>query len=162
MNPSVEPLKRTLDLNSRLFLNALEGIDEETARRRPNESTNHVAFVACHLVDARHHLARTLGLASESPFKEILDEAKGIDDVKEFPTLDEMRSAWQAVSRELSEHLAGLDAAALEKPAPYEFPIEDGKTTLGCLTFLIQHDTYHLGQIALLRRLLGLEPMSYR
>jgi uncharacterized damage-inducible protein DinB len=162
MNPSVEPLKRTLDLNSRLLLNALEGIDEETARRRPNESTNHVAFLACHLVDARYYLARILGLASESPFKEILDEAKGIDDVKEFPTLNEIRAAWQAVSRELSEHVGGLDAAALEKPAPYDFPIEGGKTTLGCLTFLIQHDSYHLGQIALLRRLLGLEPMSYR
>lgn len=162
MTPSIEPLKRTLDLNTRLFLNALDGIDEKMARQRPNESTNHVAFLACHLVDARHYLARALGLERESPFKGILEEAKGIDDVKEFPTLDEIRSAWENVSSELSSQVAKLEAADLEKPAAYEFPIQGGSTTLGCLTFLIQHDTYHLGQVALLRRFLGLDSMSYR
>lgn len=161
MNPAVTPLKRTLDLNTRLLLNALEGVDDEKARTRPNGTTNHVAFLACHLVDARHYLARALGLPSESPFKEILDGAKGIDDVKEFPSLDAVRAAWRDVSEKLSRHLEGLSASDLEKPPPFAFPIEDGGTALGCLAFLVQHDSYHLGQVALLRRYLGLEAMKY-
>ncbi len=63
MNPVVEPIKNTIDLNTRLFSNVLEGITDEMATRRPNDGANHVSFIACHMVDARHYLARSLGLA---------------------------------------------------------------------------------------------------
>lgn len=162
MNPVVRPLVSTLELNTRLLLNALDGIDEEAARKRPNERTNHVLFLACHLVDARHYLARSLGLASESPFKAMLDDADGIDDVKEFPSLQEVREAWKEVGGRLSRHIADLEPADLEKPAPHAFPIEGGESLLGCLAFLVQHDSYHLGQVAFLRRYLGFEAMSYK
>jgi len=41
------------------------------------------------------------------------------------------------------------------------FPVAD-PTRLGTLAFLAQHDTYHIGQLALLRRFVGLKAMSYR
>jgi uncharacterized damage-inducible protein DinB len=157
----VRPLVSTIELNTRLLLNALEGIDEQAARKRPNERTNHVLFLACHLVDARHYLARSIGLASESPFKAILDDARGIDDVKEYPPLQEVREAWKEVGERLARHIAELEPVDLEKPAPQAFPIEGGESLLGCLAFLVQHDSYHLGQVALLRRYLGFEAMSY-
>jgi uncharacterized damage-inducible protein DinB len=162
LNPAVRPLVSTLELNTRLLLNALDGIDENTARTRPNEKTNHALFLACHLVDSRHYLARALGLASESPFKAMLEGAKGIDDVKQYPSLEEVREAWKDVGTRLSEHIGGLSGSDLEKPAAFAFPIEGGETLLGCLAFLVQHDSYHLGQVALLRRYVGLEAMSYK
>ena len=36
------------------------------------------------------------------------------------------------------------------------------RTRLGALTFLVQHDSYHIGQLALLRKPAGLPAMSYR
>jgi len=33
---------------------------------------------------------------------------------------------------------------------------------MGGIAFAVQHESYHLGQIALLRRALGHPPMSYR
>jgi uncharacterized damage-inducible protein DinB len=162
MNPAVRPLVQTLDLNTRLLLNALDGVDEEAARKRPNDRTNHILFLACHLVDARHFLARSLGLASESPFKGVLDEAEGLDDVKAFPALDQVREAWKEIGERLRRHIAELEPPDLEKPAPHAFPIEGGESLLGCLAFLVQHDSYHLGQVALLRRYVGLEAMSYK
>ncbi len=162
MNPILRPLVSTLELNTRLLLNALDGIDEKAARIRPNDKTNHALFLACHLVDSRHYLARALGLASESPFKAMLQEAKGIDDVKEYPSLEDVRAAWVDVGGRLSRYIAELGVSDLEKPAPFAFPIEGGATLLGCLAFLVQHDSYHLGQVALLRRYLGLEAMSYK
>jgi hypothetical protein len=41
------------------------------------------------------------------------------------------------------------------------FPGVD-RTRLGALTFLTQHDSYHIGQLALLRKHAGLAAMSYR
>jgi uncharacterized damage-inducible protein DinB len=161
VNPVVRPLVSTIELNTRLLLNALEGIDEQAARKRPNERTNHVLFLACHLVDARHYLARSIGLASESPFKAMIDDARGIDDVKEYPALQEVREAWKEVGERLARHIAELEPVDLEKPAPHAFPIEGGESVLGCLAFLVQHESYHLGQVALLRRYLGFEAMSY-
>jgi uncharacterized damage-inducible protein DinB len=162
VNPVVRPLAQTLELNTRLLLNALDGVDDKAAKRRPDERTNHILFLACHLVDSRHYLARSLGLACGSPFGGALQAAKGIDDVKEFPSLEEVRKAWKEIGEKLSRHLAELDAPDLEKPAPFAFPIEGGESFLGCLAFLVQHDSYHLGQVALLRRYLGLEAMSYK
>jgi uncharacterized damage-inducible protein DinB len=162
MNSAVKPLVATLELNTRLLLNALDGIDEKEARVRPNEKTNHALFLACHLVDSRHYLARALGLESESPFKSMLEGARGIDDVKQYPSLEEVRAAWKAIGGRLSSHIAGLGASDLEKAPPFAFPIEDGGTLLGCLAFLVQHDSYHLGQVSFLRRFLGHEAMSYK
>ena len=35
------------------------------------------------------------------------------------------------------------------------------KTTLGMLTFLVQHDSYHIGQLSLLRKYAGMPAMQY-
>lgn len=161
MHVSVVPMRRTLDLNTRLFMNCLEGMSDEQALERIGAKTNNAAFVAAHLVESRHFLAGAVGLESESPFKEALSNAKSLEDVKELPSLDAIRAAWSDVSKALAEHLETLDDDALAAKAPFAFPIDGGDTVLGCLTFLTQHDTYHLGQLALLRRQLGLEAMSY-
>jgi uncharacterized damage-inducible protein DinB len=162
MHPAVAPLKHTVDLDTRLFVNCLDGMSEQQALERPGASANHVAFLAAHLVEARYFIARALGLQAHSPFKEILEGAKGIDDIEAFPSLDAIRAAWSGVSGRLSERLESLDENSLSAKAPARFPIEGGDTILGCLTFLVQHDAYHIGQLALLRRQIGLEPMSYR
>lgn len=162
MHPSVAPLKRMVDLDTRLFVNCLDGMGEAQALERPGGSGNHAAFLAAHLVDARHFLAKALGLPGDSPFKEALENAKGIDDVDTFPSLDAIRGAWAEVSARLSKRLERLDEEALSSEAPASFPIEGGDTLLGCLTFLVQHDAYHVGQLALVRRLVGLPAMAYR
>lgn len=162
MHPAVAPLRRTLDLDTRLFVNCLDGMSDSQALERPSASSNHAAFIAAHLVEARYYLAQALGLEGDSPFKEMLEGAQGIDDVEEFPSLDAIRSAWRDVSLRLSERLENLDEDALSEKAPASFPIDGGDTLLGCVTFLVQHDAYHIGQLALLRRQVGLPSMSYR
>ena len=160
MNNALVPLVRTLDLNTRLFLNALDGVDDNIATSRPNESTNHIAFIACHLVEARHYLGNTVGHERSSPFK-ALEGARGIDDIQEFPTVDEIRSAWKVISERLSSHLATLGDADLEKELERPFPIEAGNTTLAAITFLIEHDSFHIGQLGFLRRFFGLDALKY-
>ncbi len=161
MNPSLELLLRTLNLNTRLFLNALEGVDDEIATARPNDNTNHMAFIACHLIDARSYLAKLAGRETTYPFKELLEKAKGIDDIEEFPTVEELCSAWKQVSQSLSDQLATLSDDALKKKVEQPFPIEDGGTLLGGINFLLEHDAFHIGQLGFLRRYFGLEAMKY-
>jgi uncharacterized damage-inducible protein DinB len=64
------------------------------------------------------------------------------------------------VSTHLQAVLGRLSAAELVEPTAQRFLAED-TTRLGMVAFLVQHDSYHLGQIGFIRRQLGKPPMSY-
>jgi hypothetical protein len=160
MNAALVPLRSTLELNTRLLLSALDGVDEGVAVTRPNDSTNHVAFISCHLVESRHYLAKSVGCETESPFKQ-LEKARRLEDVTHFPSLKEIRTAWSDIARILDERLPQLNEADLTREVKQPFPIEGGKSLLGCITFLLGHEAFHIGQIALIRRYFGLGALKY-
>ena len=56
--------------------------------------------------------------------------------------------------------MAGRTAEELRRPKVHRFPLED-TTELGLIAFLTQHDSYHIGQLAFLRRQLGKPAMVY-
>ena len=64
------------------------------------------------------------------------------------------------MSAHLQTVLDRLTAAELAEPTAQRFLAED-TTRLGMVAFLVQHDSYHLGQIGFIRRQLGKSPMSY-
>jgi uncharacterized damage-inducible protein DinB len=161
MEPALAPLYETLRLNTRLFLNCLEGVGDGPANVRPSPEVNSLAFVALHLVDSRHFVARMTGAeAPPNPFGELLEKVRGIDELSEVPPLAQIREAWVRVSAALEARLGGLTADELAVEAPMRFPVDD-PSVLGGLAFLAQHDAYHVGQMAFLRKWLGCGPMRY-
>jgi uncharacterized damage-inducible protein DinB len=161
MDPRVQPLAAILRLNTRLLLNCLDGLTDETARKRHGDGVNSAAFIAAHVTDSRFFILRTLGGSFENPLSPFLDKAKTIDDITEWPSLGVIRAAWTAVSTAIEETIDAASAEELEIAVDARFPGVD-RTRLGALTFLVQHDSYHLGQLALLRKPAGLPAMSYR
>ena len=160
MDPRLTPLYDIFKLNSRLFLNCLEGMDEDQARWRPGAASNSAGFVAAHLVDSRRYSATVLGLSLPPCFGGRLDAAKSIGEVKDLPRLDEIRSEWKSVTGNLRERLKAATPEELDRPVATQFPVDD-KRVLGVFGFLMQHDSYHIGQLAFLRKQAGLEAMRY-
>jgi DinB family len=103
-------------------------------------------------------LANRLGHPLANPLSRYLAAARGIEDIVEWPP--EQREWWRAVSRHLCEVLAGRTAEQLRRPDGHRFPLGDSTET-GLIAFLVQHDSYHIGQIGFLRRQLGRPAMSY-
>ena len=101
-----------------------------------------------------------LGHPLFNPLARYLADVRSIEEIRELPSLAEIRSAWQAVSTHVQAVLAELTPSDLAEPNVHRFPLED-TTRLGMIAFLAQHDSYHLGQIAFIRRQLGKPPMSY-
>jgi uncharacterized damage-inducible protein DinB len=161
MDTSIRPLAAILRLNQRLMINCLDGLDDEAAQRRHASGVNSASFIAAHVTDSRFFILRTLGGLLDNPLSASLDKAKSIDDITDWPTLDIIRAAWNAVSTAIDERLEALTGEELAAPSERGFPGVE-RTRLGVLTFLVQHDTYHIGQLALLRKPAGLPPMSYR
>jgi len=159
MHPAVGPLAAILSLNQRLLLSSLDGMSDEAARVRAGHG-NSAAFIAVHLVDARLYLLKAVGGDMPHPFGDRLLAVNTIDDMTWYPSLDQIREAWKAVSARLETALADLTAEDLTRASPARFPIADS-TLVGMIAFLTQHDSYHIGQVSLLRRLTGLAPMKY-
>ena len=160
MDPRIAPLAGILDINTRLFGNCLAGLTEAMGRVRPSDATNSAAFVAAHLVESRYYLLKCLGAPEPCPLEKYLGEWRAIDEITEWPSLDEIRSAWAEGTRSLTARLAAISAAELNADSKTQMPIAD-KSVLGLLAFLVQHDSYHIGQLSLLRKHAGLPAMSY-
>jgi len=161
MEPQIAPLAAILDLNTDLLLNTLEGLGDDEARVRLPGGGNSLVFLAAHLTDTRHFLAERIGHPLANPLASYLAEARGIEDIVAWPRMAELRGAWCSVSSHVRAALATLDAGDLARPNADRFPLSDG-TQLGMIAFLVQHDSYHVGQMAFLRRQLGKTAMTYR
>ena len=160
MNPRAAPFGALLRLNTHLLLNCFDQVTEDQASRRVVPQVNSMAFLAAHLIDARHELLAVVGGSAENPVRPHLATARSIDDVVGLPPLAELLNAWQQVASAIEERLAHVGDAALDAPSGRRFPGGD-PSTLGALGFLVQHDSYHIGQLAMLRRVHGLPAMRY-
>src|SRR5512135_2317869 len=77
MDQRIAPLAEILRLNTRLFVNCLDGMTDDGAAVRPSASTNSAAFVAAHVAEARFFLLNMLGAARPSPISACLEGARG-------------------------------------------------------------------------------------
>ncbi len=161
MDARLAPLYDIFKLNSRIFLNCLEGMNDDQASWRASEDVNSASFIALHLVDTRHHIATFCGLELDNRFAPLVKGRRSIAEMHGLPSLEEIREEWKSVTGEIRARMATLDAAALDHDTNTKLQI-DNKSLLGVLAFLMQHDSYHIGQLALLRKQVGLPAMSYR
>ncbi len=161
MIQALAPMAAVFALNSRLLENCLDGVTEAEAQGRPNDRSNSVAFIAAHLVNTRAWMIRYLGGDEPEPFGGALAYGTAIDSAARVPSLDETLDAWDEISERLETRLATCTAAQLAAPSPEQFPGVP-PSVLDGLGFLLQHESYHLGQLGLLRKFLGHPAMSYR
>ena len=161
MDSRVAPLADILRLNTVLFRNCLDGLTDEQAAQRPSGATNNAAFVAAHLTNSRFHLLNVLGVPEKDPLAPYLDGRQSLDDLARLPPLGEIQEAWTRAAHLLRDRLDALTPADLEAPSTARFPLSNG-TMMSTLTFLVQHDSYHVGQLSLLRKYCGLPAMRFQ
>jgi hypothetical protein len=161
MPDSAAPLIAVFGLNTTLFRNCLADLPEARAVLRPNEHTNSVAFIAGHLVETRAWMARYVGLDCPPPFGGVLEHATSIDQIPVLPSLEAIRAGWDDVSSQVVGRLGSMTSADLTAESSQRFP-GVSNTVLGGIAFLMQHESYHIGQLAYLRKFFGLPAMSYR
>lgn len=161
MDRRLYPISVTASLNRRLYLNCLEGLGDADLAFRAGERTSSLGFLACHVLDARVYAAQLIGGKVEHPVAETLRALTSPGDFRSYPSLADLRDAWSQAGDVLASRFELLPDAALDMPSGEKLPVQDG-TVLGALTFLLQHESYHIGQLALLRKMRTGQAMSYR
>jgi uncharacterized damage-inducible protein DinB len=149
------------DLHHKLYQNVLADFsDEETNQRLyDDKKMNHIKYLAGHLLNAQYGLAEIAGAGFEVKWNALF-AAAGQSEAKDdiiYPHIDEIKSEWNKLYEKTRGGLEKLTPEALEKEAPYEFFNSVGEMW----AFLSHHQAYHIGQIGILRRGFGKEPMRY-
>ncbi len=160
MNNPLKSLSEIVALNTDLLLNCLAGMSEEDAMIRPMKGVNSISFLAVHVIDARFFMAKMLRQPLKNPLQATLADVQTIDDIGSLPALDELTEYWRSISRQVVKAMSSAPPDLLKDKAPLAVPVADD-TVLGGLFFLVQHESYHIGQMAILRKGLGYSAMSY-
>ena len=147
-------------MNERLFLNSLAGVTDEMAKERISDHNNPMNWLTTHTVWARYNIAALLGKPAENPYNGMFENFKPFDDSMKFDSLEKLKEEWGKASALLNEGLASVTEDHLAAESPFKSPIGDPSIG-GTIAFLAQHESYDIGQMALLKKFLTKEAMSY-
>jgi hypothetical protein len=156
MSTPLADLGRRFRFNERLLGMVSEGFTPAEWAAPPGEKGgNSSHWMLAHLVVQRRALARKLGGAApaepwEAAFKPGSKGALAPD----TPAPAALLATFTALGELIGARLTALEPAAAA--APWGGRLPDGGTTVADgAHFLYFHETYHLGQIGLVRRILG-------
>lgn len=161
MAPSIYHTGNILKMNTRLFLNALEGVTEEQAKERISGHNNPLNWLAAHTTWARYFTCAMLGKpAAKNPYDGLFDNFKPFDATADYGTLAKAKEEWNKASALLADALTSVTEEHLAAEGPLKNPVGD-LSFGGTITFLAQHESYDIGQIAFLKKYFTKEAMKY-
>jgi hypothetical protein len=144
----------------------LDGFRPEDWFHLPPGGVTHVAWQVGHLSFAQFRMA-LLRLRGSRPddakvypteFDKLFGRMSVPDaDASKYPGMAEIRRVFDRVHRRVLEEVPKLPEAELDAPVSPPHPI--AKTKFWSLLWCAQHEMVHAGQIGLIRRQLGYDPL---
>jgi len=161
MDRSLAAIKAQLDMHTRWYNNVLKDITNDESHRRDDDRLNHMKWVAGHLLNTRAtSMSRIAGLATDDSYAAQFARGSALTDVVNYPPLEDILARWNSIAVMLSEAVLQIPADRLAAKFPAQMPIGDD-TVHGAWSFLISHEAFHIGQLSVLRKMIGKEAMSY-
>ena len=159
MSELILPTAILYRFNSEMLTLALSGLSPEDAVRRwKGGEGSSIAYLTGHLMSSRYGLLKTLGAADENPYKDLYGTGVGSKDGSDYPSIAELSTGWSDTAARLHEALEGLSDDDARSEGDGSFPIPDN-TLRGNLTFIAWHESYHIGQIGIMRTEMGYPSM---
>ena len=161
MNPQIKSVADLYAFNTLIVRASLDDLSNADAGRRWREGEgSSIAYLLGHLLSSRVGLLRRFGETEENPYAELFGGNAGAQDAAAYPPLEELARGWDDVAARLESTLAGRDEEQVLADAS-GFPIPD-QTARGALMFLAWHESYHIGQIGIMRTEMGYPSMQTR
>lgn len=163
------PVSKKLDIiipayrmHTQSFKNALEDVSEEDAVIRVENVTNHIIWMVGNLVNCRYWLANILGIDEQDPNEELFKDAKALDMSLKYPSLEELKKEWHKVSPLVYQKLLSITDEELNEAYGFGMNVPFvPENKLNMVGMCIGREDYLLGQIGLMRRVLGYKGMNY-
>lgn len=154
-------LANLLAWNTQIYSNLLAGITEAQANTRYNPETNTFKWIAGHIVADRYWAANKMGIKVQPPawVKGFYTEDPQ-DGSSEAVPLSEMLAHFTALSEPFVAGIKAKTEAELLAEGYYEYSF-GANLLVHNAAFSAHHETYHLGQLALLRKLAGMGSVNH-
>jgi hypothetical protein len=149
-------------MHSQTFFNAMDGITEEGAWERNGGKTNHIVWMVGNLVNCRYWCADMLGMEEKDPYEALFAMARALDENLEYPTLEQLKSNFSEISPRVYQKLLTATDEQLSTMHPFGMDIPFvTENVLNMIGMCIGREDYLLGQIGLMRKLIGLPGMKF-
>jgi len=139
--------------NDNFVPQALHGLTQEELWQAPTDRNNSMLWVAGHVVQTRATVLQMLGERLETGWGNLFDRGATVGDPHRYPYGAEVERVMREASPRLRAALSALSNEQLARPA--SLPIPGVKTLADELAFFALHDSYHVGQMAYIRKGLG-------
>ena len=152
----------TYRMHSQSFKNALAGISEEAALQRIDNNTNHVVWMVGNFISCRYWVGNMLCVDEKDPHDELFREGKALDESLQYPSLEALKQVFTTISPLVYKKLLVATDEQLEQGNSFgmNIPFVE-ENVLNMIGMCVGREDYLLGQIGLMRKLLGLKGMSY-
>ncbi|HET8830400.1 MAG TPA: DinB family protein [Pelobium sp.] len=149
-------------MHSQCFQNALEGITEEKGLKRIDNNSNHVVWMTGNFVSCRYWIGNLLGITDKDPYEDLFKEGRALDENLNYPTLEVLKRNFEAISPKVYQILLTATDEELDRVFSFgmNVPFVE-ENVLNMIGMCIGREDYLLGQIGLMRKLLGLKGMTY-
>lgn len=156
------PIKAQLELQTYWLINSLKDITEEEANKQIAGNLNSIKWIAGHVLNTRYIMIGMLTVTE--PNKGLTNMfgkgTKGMVD-SSFPTITELIKLWYETEIDLIKAINTATDDFLLSNTPIQTSIPD-KTVLGFIAYMTIHESFHIGQLSELRKLLNKETMSMK
>ncbi len=127
--------------------------DEQAVARPRGEGGPSIAWTVGHLLNYRIFMLNRFGRARDNPYEEKFGNVPASDGA-DYPSLAELRGAWDQVSQDFMAAVSALSEAELD--ARLEEGWHEEQTLRDQVVFFAWHEGYHLGGLGQIRKALGL------
>lgn len=165
---TIEQMARQFRLLTDWYLSVLEAVDPADGCRVVSDNTNSLEWLAGHLLVARNrNITRLGGEALQLPhldaYVDPTASAPGFrpfDRQRAYPSLAACAAEWQAISAVFLATLHAADERIRQTVLPLSGPT-GGNTVEDFLVAAVLHESFHIGQISILRKAFGYPAMHW-
>jgi uncharacterized protein YndB with AHSA1/START domain/uncharacterized damage-inducible protein DinB len=154
-HPSIKPVAFILAGNDSVADRAYIGVKPEDLWKRPTPQNNSMLWIYAHMATVRARMLNVLGDAYDPGLGEAFGRGAQVQDSESYPAREKIIEASREVNARLFARLATVGEAELSRKATGPMP-PSVQTVGDQLAFFALHDSYHVGQLAYVRKALGL------
>lgn len=154
-HPAIKPVAFIFANNDSLADRSFIGVKPEDLWKRPTPNTNSMLWIYAHMVATRARILGVFGETYETGWGEAFGRGAELQDPASYPTREKIGQAATEINARLFARLAEVGDAELSREAKGPRP-PSAQTVGDQLAFLALHDSYHVGQLAYVRKALGL------
>jgi uncharacterized damage-inducible protein DinB len=151
---ALAPIELIFKTNAVVMRMSLEGVSAQELWQQPTPHNNPMLWVFGHIVATRATMLGLLGESVDTGWGDLFTRGATLHESSRYPSRDDIERVHRSVVDRLKARFRSLTATDLAGPATgKQFP--GAKTVADQLAFLAFHESYHVGQLAYIRKSIG-------